>query len=132
MVKTLHDSDIVSLSYDTENQLAEMNWKKNTDSGEYRKMFGVIVDFSEKNQIRLVLTDMRNQGLVRDKDVYWLDHEVLSKAVEHNLERIAMVTDESIFAFVYSDAVKKKLESSPIQVQVFSDKSTARAWLLSE
>ena len=132
MIKTLYDSDIVSLSYDTDNQLVEMKWKMDTDSEEYRRMFGVMIDFSESNRIRRVLTDMRNQGLVRDKDVYWLDHEVLTKAVEHKLERIAMVTDDSIFSSVYSDVVKRKLENSPIQVQVFSDLATARAWLLSE
>ena len=132
MTKILYNSSIVSLSYDKNNQLIEMIWKQNTDSKEYRKMFGVVIDFSENNKIRYVLSDMRNEGLVRTEDFRWLDKEVLSRAIEHKLERIALVTDEKIFSGVYSDVVKKKLEKSPVQVQVFTDVASARGWLLSE
>ncbi|MBN1952402.1 MAG: hypothetical protein JW801_14470 [Bacteroidales bacterium] len=132
MQNTLYDSDIVSLSYLPEDKLIEMIWKKNATSEEYRKMFGIVIEFSEKNQIRSVLSDMRNEGLVRLDDVRWLDKEVLTRAIEHKLQRIALIIEETIFSSVYTDVVKKKLDKSPVQVRAFYDLSSARAWLLSE
>lgn len=132
MAEILYNSEIVRLQYEEDTKLIEMIWKKNTDSEEYRKMFGVVIEFSVKNTIRSVLSDMRNEGLVTLNDVRWLDKEVLSRAIEHGLKRIALVIEDTIFSTVYSDVLKKKLEKSPIQVQIFSDTSSARVWLLSE
>lgn len=130
MSEILYNSDIVTLSFDKENQLVEMLWKRNTDSEEYRKMFGKMIEFSENNKIRLVLSDMRQQGLVVTEDVQWMNKEVLKRAVEHKIDKIALIIADTIFSSVYSDVIKKKLEHSPIQVQVFMDITSGRAWLL--
>lgn len=132
MSQKLYNSDIVSLNFDSENQLIEMIWKSNPDSEEYRKMFEVMIEFSKTNHIRFVISDMRNEGLVRPEDVKWMSREVLQRAIEHNLERLALVIEDSIFASVYADVVKNKLKQSPIKVQVFSDTQSALAWLLAE
>lgn len=129
MAEILYDSEIVTLSYDVNDQLIEMVWKKNTHSDEYRRLFNKIIEFSENNRIRHVLSDMRKEGLVATEDVRWMDREVLKRAIEHKLEKIALVIDDTIFTGVYSDVVKKKLDKSPVQVRVFMDMSNARAWL---
>lgn len=132
MLKRLYDSDIVTLNYDPSIELIEMEWKKNTNSEEYRKMFGLMIEYSERNRIRFFLSDMRKEGLVKLDDVRWLNKEVLQRAIEHKVERIALVIEDTIFSTVYTDVVKKKLEKSPVKVRIFSDPDTAKAWLLSE
>ncbi len=132
MQELLHNSEYASASYDKRIQIIELVWKKDADSEEYRKIFEAIVEFSDKNKIKSLLSDMRKQGLVRLDDVKWLEKEVLAKAIEYHLERIALVIQESIFSSIYADAIKKKLINSPIKLQIFDDVSEAKSWLTSE
>jgi hypothetical protein len=131
MLNILYESDIVSMGYHPDDKLIEMVWKKNSNSEEYRRMFGVMIKFSEKNKIRFFLSDMRQEGLVKLDDVRWLSKEVLKRAIEHKVERIALVVEDTIFSSVYTDVLKKKLEKSPIKIRVFNDINNAKAWLLS-
>jgi hypothetical protein len=132
MGELLYNSEIASLSFDKSTHLLELQWKKSTDSDEYKKLFNVIIEFSEKNRIYSFLSDMRNQGLVRAQDVKWLELEVLSRAVEQKLKKIALVFDDIIFSTIYAETVKKKLRDSQVQVQFFSEINVAKAWLLSD
>ncbi len=132
MQEVLYNSEYASASYDKTIQVIELVWKKDADSEEYRKIFEVIVKFSDKNKIKSLLSDMRKQGLVRLDDVKWLEKEVLIRAVEYGLQRIALVIQESIFSSIYADAIKKKLDNSPIKLQIFDDISEAKSWLTSE
>jgi hypothetical protein len=75
---------------------------------------------------------MRNEGLIKMDDMKWLESEVLKRAIEHKLKKIALVFDDIIFSTVYAETIKKKLRNSPIQVRFYSDISAARAWLISE
>jgi hypothetical protein len=131
MEEMLYNSEIVALRYDKSKYLLELNWKKNTDPDEYKKLFNLVIEFSEKNKIQYFLSDMRNQGLVRTQDVKWLELEVLRRAVEQKVKKIALVFDDIIFSTVYAETVKKKLRDSQVQVQFFSEMSAAKAWLLS-
>jgi hypothetical protein len=128
-MEELYNSELATLSYNNSTKTAELVWKKEAGSDEYRNIFKVLIDFSEKNRIRSFLSDMKSQGVVRLEDVQWLDKEVLARAISHRLEKIALVTKDTIFSSVYADAIKKKLEKSSIALQIFEEASEARAWL---
>jgi hypothetical protein len=132
MDEILFNSDSIVLKYDKHQYLLELSWKKNVDSEEYKKLFNLIIKFSESNKIFYFLSDMRNQGVVRIQDVKWLELEVLRRAVEQKVKRIALVFNDIIFSTVYAETIKKKLRDSQVQVQFFSDISVARAWLTGE
>jgi len=132
MEEILYDSEIVTLRYDKSKSIMELQWKKNTNSDVYKEMFNKAIECSKKNTIRYFLSDMRNEGLVRIHDMKWLEIEVLKRAIEHKLQRIALVFEDIIFSTVYAETIKKKLQNSPIQVRFFSDINSARAWLFSQ
>ncbi|MGD2034008.1 MAG: STAS/SEC14 domain-containing protein [Bacteroidales bacterium] len=132
MEELLYDSDMVKLVYFKDQHLAHIFWKKNTDSSEYRNIFNAIIEFSEKNQIRYVLSDMRKEGLVKTEDLKWMELEVLKRAIEHGVIKIALVEEDTIFSNIYAETIKRKLRESPIDVRIFQDETSARAWLLSE
>lgn len=132
MQDIIHNSNIASASYDKSTRIVELTWKKDAGSDEYREIFMTIVDYSDKHKIKALLSDMRNQGLVRLEDVKWLEKEILSRAIDYHLEKIALVIKESIFSTIYADAIKKKLGQSPVKTQIFDDISEAQAWLINE
>lgn len=132
MQEALHNSEYASATFDPTTRIIELVWKKDADSEEYRKIFEAIVSFSNKNKIKSLLSDMRNEGLVRLDDVKWLEKEILVKAVEHGLEKIALVVKETIFSTIYAEAIKKKLSNSSINLQIFDRISEAKSWLTSD
>ena len=132
MSKEIYKSEYATVNFEGSTQFIELVWNKDVDSNEYRKVFGSILDFSESNKIKTLLSDMRKQGLVRLEDVKWLEKEILTKAVEHHLKRIALVIKESIFSSVYADAIKKKIDKSPIKLEIFDNDTEAKSWLFSE
>jgi len=132
MEEVLFSSEIVVLSYDKTKSSMELLWKKNANSEIYQEMFNKAIECSKHNTIRYFLSDMRNEGLIRMDDMKWLETEVLKRAVEHKIKKIALVVDDSIFSTVYAETIKKKLRNSPIQVQFFNEMNSAKAWLFSE
>jgi hypothetical protein len=132
MEEVLYNSELVLLTFDKSKFLLELHWKKNTNPEEYRIMFNKAIECSKNNSIRYFLSDMRNEGLIRTSDMKWLEIEVLNRAVEHKLKKVALVFDDMIFSTVYAEVIKRKLQDSTIQVQFFSDINSARAWLSNE
>lgn len=132
MEQILYESDIVTLTFTKEEKLTLLTWKQSADSEEYREMFNTVIEFSKKNKINFMLSDMRNEGVVKPEDLQWLEVEVLNKAVEHGVLKIALVTEDTIFSNVYAETIKRKLKASLIEVSLFLDITSARSWLLSE
>ncbi len=129
MEEFLHNSDIVTLKYDKSKSLLELHWKQNANSSEFKETFNKAIECSKKNIIRYFLSDMRNEGLISTQDMKWLEIEVLKRAIEHKVKKIALVFDDLIFSTVYAETVKRKLQNSLIDVRFFSDTDSARAWL---
>lgn len=132
MEEKLYDSEVVSWTYSKEGQLAHITWKKSSDSSEYRNIFTSIIEFAGKNQVKYVLSDMRKQGPVQAEDLKWLELEVLKKAVEHGVCKIALVSEDTIFSTIYAETIKRKLSETPIDVSIFQEDMSAKAWLLAE
>lgn len=129
MEEKIYESDIVSWSYFKDECLAYITWKKNSDSDEYHNIFNSILEFSNKNKVKYVLSDMRKEGLVQTEDLKWLETEILNKADEHGVIKIALVSEDTIFSNVYAETIKRKLRESPIEVSIFQDITSAKAWL---
>jgi hypothetical protein len=132
MEEKLYDSSVVSLIFSKKENLVHITWKKNTDSEEYRNIFNSILEFAKNNMVKYVLSDMRKEGLVKTDDVKWMELEVLKRAVEHGVLKIALISDDTIFSNIYAETVKRKLRESPIEVSIFQDATSAKAWLLAE
>jgi hypothetical protein len=127
----IYNSEIADITYSKSEFMAELVWKQNTNSEEFKNIYSFAVNFAFVNKVYFFLSDMRNEGLVSLDDVKWLTREVISKAQEIGIKKIALVSeDDIIFSSIYAESVKKKLEKSAIHVQIFNDIITARAWLL--
>jgi hypothetical protein len=131
MGEFIYNSEFVDLTYSKSDLLVELIWKQNTNSEEFRTIYSFAVNFATKNKVQYFLSDMRNEGVVSLEDVKWLTKEVIAKAQDFGIKKIALVNeDDMIFSTIYAESVKKKLEKSAIHVQIFNDPISARSWLL--
>jgi hypothetical protein len=46
--------------------------------------------------------------------------------------KIALVSEDTIFSNIYAETIKRKFRESPIEVGIFQDIASAKAWLLIE
>ena len=133
MNEIVFDTENAKLNYSKSDSLLELIWKKNVTSEEFRRIYLSGVDFVIKNKVHYFLSDIRNEGLIPLDDVKWLTKEVIAKAFEIGIKKIALVNeDDIIFSSIYADSVKKKLENFSVKVQIFSDLSSGRSWLLTK
>ena len=131
MGEIIYNSEIVDLIYSKSDLLVELIWKKNTNTEGFRTIYSFAVNFATKNKVQYFLSDMRNEGLVSLDDVKWLTKEVIAKAFDFGIKKIALVNeDDMIFSTIYAESVKKKLEKLAIHVQIFNDAVSAKSWLL--
>ena len=132
MENTVYESSTVIANYLTEIKLIQLRWKKQSNTDEYRKMFQALVDFAQKNEVRFIISDMRQEGFVSVDDAKWLEEEILKKAIDLGVEKIALINEGTIFSAVYADSIKRKLLKSPVKVQLFDEMNSAKAWLTAE
>jgi hypothetical protein len=131
MAEIIYNSEIVDLIYSKPELLVELIWKQNTSSEEFRSIYTFAVNFASKNKVQYFLSDLRNEGVVSLEDVKWLTKDVISRANELGMKKIALVNeDDEIFSTIYAESVKKKLEKLAVHVQIFNDVISARSWLL--
>jgi hypothetical protein len=133
MSEIVFDTENAVMTYSKIDFSVELIWKKDITSEEFRQVYLKGLDFASKNKVFFFLSDIRNEGLVSLDDVKWLTREVIAKANNIGIKKIALVNeDDLIFSSIYAESLKKKIENYSIQVNVFSDISSARNWLLSK
>ena len=131
MSEIVFDNEHAIMTYSKTDLAIELIWKTDVTSDEFRKAYNNGLEFASQNKVQLFLSDIRKEGLVSLEDVKWLTLEVIAKASQIGIKKIALINEEElIFSSIYAESLKKKIENFSIQVNVFSDISSARTWLL--
>jgi len=130
MTEIVIDSESALMTYYNDDFIVELIWKKDINSEEFHQIYEEGINFASNNKVHYFLSDIRNEGLVPIDDVRWLSKEVISKASELGIKKIALVNeDDRTFSTIYAESIKKKIENFSIQVNIFSDLTSARSWL---
>ena len=117
MSELVFDTESALMTYSKMDYTVELIWKKNVNSEEFRHTYSEGLGFANKNKVQFFLSDMRKEGLVALDDVKWLTREVIAKAANIGVKRIALVNeDELIFSTIYAESLKKRIENFSIQV----------------
>jgi hypothetical protein len=132
MEEIIYESPSAVLTFNKGGQIIELLWKKGTESDEYREIFSNLVEFARQHKIRYFLSDLRQRGHIPVEDLKWLDKMVLKFAEELGIRKVALINENTIFSTLYAETIKRKLKSSPIQVELFDDLGQARSWFSSE
>lgn len=131
MSEIVFDSDSALMTYVKTDFAIELIWKNNVNSEEFRKVYMAGLEFAAQNKVQYFLSDIRKEGLVQLNDIKWLTQEVIAKADKLGIKKIALVNEEELtFSSIYAESLKKKIENYSIQVNVFSDMTSARSWLM--
>jgi len=126
------DNEYVKITHEKENRILFYVWKKHTVKQPYREVMLRGVEYANGTDIKYFLSDMSRQGIVGPDDRKWFESEVMPKAIEKGLKKVAVVFDGNAFKKHYLNMLLGVLKNHQIPMKVFSDMEKARAWLVEE
>lgn len=126
-MKTLFEHDKAVIHYDPSSKSIDMIWKKVQDETTYKLMYTKGIEFMREYHVTNWFSDIRNQGVVGPSASKWLQTEILPKAVNAGLKKIAVVMDADIFKQFYIQNINSK--SANNLVRNFKSIEEAKAWL---
>jgi hypothetical protein len=128
-MKVLFEHEKANLRFNEETKAIELIWKKIHDVDTYKMVFSkALVLFQEYNAINL-LSDIRNEGVVSPTTSRWVQEEILAKAYQSGLKKIAIVMESDVFKEFYIENIRKKTTDE--MLQSFDSYENANAWLKS-
>ncbi len=127
----IYDSDYALLTNFNKEKILLLEWKKSCPQDEYRKVFSKSMSFANETKVHFFISDMRNEGAIAIDNLKWLKKIVIPRAIELQVQAIALIINESLFSRIYADSIYKALEKSRIKVNYFFNMEEAMSWVKS-
>jgi len=131
MKEIIKDTEFAEISYDRELVLGKIEWKRKTSTEEYQFAFETLLDFAQKNPADNFLSDIRRQSVVSPENRKWFETEMLPKAIEVGLKRVAVVFDGNVFKKYYLNMILKVTNKFKLPMKVFTSTNEALEWIKS-
>lgn len=87
----LYEEDHAEIFFDARVNATGVIWKRPVTSEQYRKVFKKCLDFVHSYNTPNYISDISNQGVVTREDQRWMFEEILPRAIENGLKKIAAV-----------------------------------------
>ena len=127
-MKTLKDDEYSLIQFEKNTKTLELIWKKTVNKEVYRETFENALDLLLKHNSKNFISDIRKEGVVGPENTQWLQQNIIPKALESGLDKIAIVMDEDVFKKFYTDNIKKAIEGNA-QINIFYSKNEAYNWI---
>jgi hypothetical protein len=127
----IYESDYALLTNLSQDKILLLEWKKPSPADEYRKVFSKCMSFAAETKVHAFVSDMRHEGAIGIDNLKWLKKIVIPRAIELNVQFIALVINETLFTRIYADSIYKALEKSRIKVNFFFNEEDAFSWVKS-
>lgn len=122
----VHQHPHVTIDYDQFKKRLTQVWNGFIASKDFRDAIDATVKFAEKNQVKTIISDTLNQGVVKPEDTEYAG-SVMPKLVAKGLKGMAFVIPENIFTQL---SLKKFADNEQTKsVQYFKSVSDATKWL---
>lgn len=130
-MEILFDKEYCIITYEKDKNLISLVWKRIISSEEYRRGFEVLKNIILEKQIKRLLTDSRNQGIISPDDRKWLETKVIPVAIKGGLKYVATVLAKDVFKQYYLTKIQSKSKKSGMsEFEIFESIQKAKEWLL--
>lgn len=131
MKKTIFNTDYAEICYDSEIKLGKIEWKTKTSTEEYQYAFITLLEYARNHPSDNLLSDIRKQSVVSPENRKWFELEMLPKAIDAGLKRVAIVFDGNVFKKYYINMILKVTNKFALPMKVFNSEEEAMTWLKS-
>lgn len=129
--KILHTTEVAKIFYYESIKTFEIVWFNNIllDNNIYKEPFCDIIELTNTYEIRNLVSDVRNQGVVPPSEKNWLKYSFLPLINNFKLEKVAILNNSNIFKNYYINAISKIINSYDVPVKVFNNNNKALHWI---
>ena len=128
MGKILFQSSYALLTYLKNEKILLLKWKGGCTEDEYKNIFIEASKIGDSNKVQYFLSDLRNGGPVSYSNLVWLRKDIIPKAIELGIQKIALVFNSDLYSKIYADSIRTSLDNVNISINSFKNQEDAMSW----
>ncbi len=128
--KILLDKDYALVSFNAEQKLGRIIWKREPDASEYKTAYLTLLNFASAEEVRYFLSDIREQGDELPNERKWFEQELLPAVNRTGLKKAAVIYDGTFSKKYYINMIIASGKKFGVTIKVFENEEHALAWLL--
>lgn len=128
-MEILFTNDKALLQYHQNRNAVELIWLKPQDFDTYKAIFRMAIQCVEDKKAIHFVSDIRKQGVVGPQNSKWLQEEIIPKAIQLGLRKIAVIMDSDIFKQYYVNNIAKVTNEETELIKYFNSEVSAYHWL---
>ncbi len=131
-MKKILNNEFANVSYDNESNAIITVWKRPSTSETYKAICSLMLEKILEFKAEAIITDIYQQGIVGTENRLWLQNEILPKAYESGLRKVATITPNDVFSKFYVESVKSGIFVNAIDLEsnYFKDLTSAQEWVM--
>ena len=123
------ENECAQLYYDARTNCINIIWKRKSTTSEYREIFETLLQTIRVFHSPGWIADLRNQGVVTEKDQHWFLGKVLPEAARCGLRRNAIVRYFDQDKEAYYQRGTERAKELGIEVRFFDSMDEAKMWM---
>ena len=128
MGKILFQSSYALLTYLKNEKILLLKSKGGCTEDEYKNIFIEASKIGDSNKVQYFLSDLRNGGPVSYSNLVWLRKDIIPKAIELGIQKIALVFNSDLYSKIYADSIRTSLDNVNISINYFKNQEDAMSW----
>jgi hypothetical protein len=130
MIKTVLNISVVQITYNSQENLLYLEWKKEASSEEYQRAMIECLEFGRSHKVENFISDIRNQKQINPDNRKWFESQVLpSASKELQLKRAAIIHDGSWLQQKYLKNIMKSAEKYDVHIRTYTNEESAVRWI---
>ncbi|TVQ15243.1 MAG: hypothetical protein EA361_06255 [Bacteroidetes bacterium] len=129
--KILLDKDYAFVDYNAEQKLGRIIWKREPDASEYKIAYLTMLNFASAEDMRYLLSDIRDQGSGLPNERKWFEQELLPAINKTRLKKAAVVYDGTFSKKYYVNLIIAAGKKFGLSIKLFENEENAVSWLVS-
>ena len=125
----LFKTDYLVIEFIEEFNYLAHHWSGFCTSDEFRNGISRMVDFTKEYSVEKILTNVRDQDLVRKEDTDWLTNVAIPKALSNGVRAQAFVLPTDIFTKISVRNFNNSLPNGNFTIKYFDDLEEASTWI---
>lgn len=129
--KILLDKDYARVSFHADKKLGRIEWKREPLPAEYKTAYLTLLNFASAEEMRYLLSDIRDQGSGMPNERKWFEQELLPAVNKTGLKKAAVVYDGTFSKKYYINLIIAAGKKFGLSIKLFENEENAVSWLVS-
>jgi hypothetical protein len=130
MIKTVLNIPIIQITYNSQEKLLYLEWKREPSIEEYQRAMIECLEFGRVYKVDNLLSDIRKEKHINPDNRKWFESQILPSVVKDiELKRAGVIHDGSWAQQKYLQHIIKNASKYNLQIKLFRSSDSALRWI---